>query len=188
MATSESSELENFREYLGLLGRMQLNENLKGKVDVSGVVQLTFLEALESKWDLLPEKQQLPWLRKIFANNLLDEIRKFRAQARDIRREQSLVPAIEQSATGIHQFLKSDESSPSQKAMRVEDQLRVAKALACLSEPQREAIEMHHLKGMNLADISEHMGKDKGAVASLIYRGTKKLRTLLTQDKASEYE
>ena len=186
--TSESSELETYREYLALLGRMQLNENLKGKVDVSGVVQLTFLEAVKSGWDLLSEEQQLPWLRKVFANNLLDEIRKFRSQARDARREQSLVPAIEQSATGIHKFLKSNESSPSQKAMRVEDQLRVAKALACLSEPQREAIEMHHLKGMNLADIGEQMGKDKGAVASLIYRGTKKLRTLLSQDGASGHE
>ena len=42
---TNATELEEYREYLGLLGRLQLNEKLAGKVDVSGVVQMTLLEA-----------------------------------------------------------------------------------------------------------------------------------------------
>lgn len=44
-----AAEVDEYREYLGLLGRLQLDEKLAGKVDVSGVVQLTLLVAcLES--------------------------------------------------------------------------------------------------------------------------------------------
>ena len=66
-----ATELEEYREYLGLLGRMQLNDQLAGKVDVSGVVQLTLLEAT-SGWVARADLERLPWLRRVFAHNLLD--------------------------------------------------------------------------------------------------------------------
>lgn len=90
MTAANASELEQYREYLGLLGRSQLDDRLAGKVDVSGVIQVTWLEAVAAGWSELDRDERLPWLKRIFANNLLDEVRKFRTQARDARRELSL--------------------------------------------------------------------------------------------------
>lgn len=174
-----ATELEKYREYLGLLGRMQLDDQLAGKVDVSGVVQLSLFEAVRSGWESRSEDERLPLLRRIFANNLLDEIRKFRTEARDVKRERSVEQAVEQSASRLNSWLRSDCSTPSQKAVRAEEQLRLATAMACLPAAQRQAIELHHLQGMSLEGIGKRMKKTKGAVAALIFRGTKRLRELL---------
>jgi len=173
--------LKDFREYLALLGRLQLDDKLAGKVDVSGVVQLTLVEAANSGWAELGDENRLPWLRRIFANNLLDEIRRFRTQARDVEREYSIEQAMEQSASKVNQWLVSGQSTPSRKAVRAEEELRLAKALACLPPAQRQAIELHHLQGWPLDRIGEHMSRTKGAVAALIFRGTSKLREVLTK-------
>lgn len=180
MSSHQADDGEQYREYLGLLGRMQLDQKLMGKVDISGVVQMTLFEACNAKWSQLDENERLPWLRRVFANNLLDEIRKFRTQARDVRREQALQQALERSASNLSLLLVSEQSTPSQKVVRAEEQLRLAKALACLPAPQRKAIELHHLQGQTLQQIGESMNRSKGAIAALIYRGTTRLRELLS--------
>src|SRR5262249_5192763 len=114
--------MERFREYLGLLARLQLAPGLCGKVDLSGVVQQTLLEAHQarSQWEALGEPQQVAWLRRILANNLRDEVRKLQTQARDVSRERSLEEAVEASAARLAGWLAVDQSSPSHKAMRRE--------------------------------------------------------------------
>lgn len=182
MPKTKVTDLEKYREYLGLLGRLQIDEKLAGKVDVSGVVQMTLLEASETEWANLSDEARVPWLRRIFANNLLDEVRKFRTQARDVKRERSLEQAMEQSASRLNHWLAGEQSTPSQKAVRAEEELRLAKALACLPAAQREAIELHHMRGLQLNDIGIRMKRTKGAVAALIYRGTTRLRELLNNE------
>jgi RNA polymerase sigma-70 factor, ECF subfamily len=72
-------------------------------------------------------------------------------------------------------------SSPSQKAMRQEQVLRLADALTQLPPEQRQAVELHHLQGCPLAEVARHMDRSKGAVAALLFRGLKKLRAILTE-------
>lgn len=174
-------DLEQFREYLRLLGRLQLDRQLAGKVDVSGVVQETLLEAHQQQaaWQSLGEDEQMAWIRRAFANNLLDQVRKFRAKSRDVSRERSLDQALEFSASRINEWLAAEQTSPSQQAIRKEQALRLAKALACLPPVQREAIELHHLQGLSLEETGRQMDRSKGAVAALIFRGTRRLRELL---------
>ncbi len=182
MPETKVAELEKYRDYLGLLGRLQIDEKLAGKVDVSGVVQMTLLEASRAEWTDLRDEARAPWLRRIFANNLLDEIRKFRTQARDVERERSLERSMEQSASRLNHWLVGEQSTPSHKAVRAEEELRLAKAMACLPTAQREAIELHHLQGLPLNDVGSRMKRSKGAVAALIFRGTTRLRELLSND------
>lgn len=180
--------LDQYRDYLALLGRLQLDPMLQAKVDVSGVVQATMLEACESEWGSLEDQDRLPWLRRVFSNNLLDEIRKFRSEARDVRRERPLSQQVDQSASRLQVWLKSDGPSPSAMAVRAEDELTLAKALAKLPEAQREAIEMHHLRGLPLEEVSQSMQRTKGAVAALIFRGTTRLRQIMQPNQGEVSE
>ena len=178
--------LECYREYLGLLARLQLGARLQGKVDLSGVVQQTLLEAhpAQQASQNPSDRFRAAWLRQLLANNLRDEIRKVTAQARDVQRERSLDAQMETSSSRIEAWLASEQSTPSQHAIREQTLLALAHALAGLPEDQRQAIEMHHLQGQPLARIAEAMQRTKGAVAALLYRGLKQLRTLMAESEA----
>ncbi len=180
-ANSEDGGLERFREYLCLLARLQLDPRLHGKVDPSGVVQQTLLEAHEAmgRFQGSGDANQAAWLRQILANNLKDELRKFSTQARDVARERSLQAAIDGSSQRIESWLAAEQSSPSEHVMRDEQLIRLTEALARLPDDQRQAVELHHLKDLPLATIAEQMGRSKGAVAALLFRALGKLRGLL---------
>lgn len=176
-------ELEGFRAYLALLARLQLDARLQGKVDLSGVVQQTLLEA-HQVLDRSTSRDitlKAAWLRQILANNLRDEVRKLGAAARDIGRERSLEAALDTSSSRLEGFLAANQSSPSEQAMRQERMVALATALTCLSDDQRLAVELHHLKGCPLADVAWQLGKSKGAVAALLFRGLRRLRSLLAE-------
>src|SRR5829696_6920191 len=118
----QEQQLKRFHEYLYLLARLQVDPRLQGKLDLSGVVQQTLLEAHQA-WDQLQgrsEPEQAAWLRKALAHNLADEVRKLTAGKRGTAREQSLEQALEESSARLETWLASEESSPSQRAERNE--------------------------------------------------------------------
>jgi RNA polymerase sigma-70 factor (ECF subfamily) len=175
--------LEDYRDYLRLLAQLQLDPRLQGKVDLSGVVQQTMIEVYQAlpECDLQNADHLAAWLRRILANNLADEIRKLRTAKRDLRRERSLEAAIEHSSLRLEAWLAGDQSSPSVHAQRQEQALRLSAALAKLPDTQREALVMRHLRGWSLAQIAEHLGRSHAAVAGLLKRGLRQLRSELSE-------
>jgi RNA polymerase sigma-70 factor (ECF subfamily) len=174
--------LERFRAFLSLLARLQLDPRLQGKVDLSGIVQETLLEAHQhmARLQKMAPAEQEAWLRTALAHNLLDEIRNLKTQKHDIARERSLEAALEDSSARLEASLAADESSPSQRASRNEQGLLLAECLQKLPEDQRWAIELKYWHGCKLAEIAELLGRSKGAVAKLIERASKTLRAQLT--------
>jgi RNA polymerase sigma-70 factor (ECF subfamily) len=179
------NDLERFRAYLVLLARLQVEPGFRDKLDLSGVVQQTLLEAFQELKSPSPrlrtEGETAAWLRSILSHNLADGLRKLAAQKRDARKDRSLDAALEQSASRLGDWLAIQESSPSQKAIRQEEVLRMVEALASLPQNQRRAIEMHHLQGQPLAEIAQELGSTKAAVAGLLHRGLKALRAQLEE-------
>jgi RNA polymerase sigma-70 factor, ECF subfamily len=123
----------------------------------------------------------LAWLRAILANALAVAARRFEAQARDPGRERSLEAELEGSASRLEGLLAADQTSPSERAVRGEELLRLARTLARLPEDQRRVVELHYLKGLTVADVAERIGRTRPAAVGLLFRGLKRLRELLVE-------
>jgi RNA polymerase sigma-70 factor, ECF subfamily len=176
-----AGRLEGFRAYLDLLARLHLDPRLKGKVDLSGVVQQTLWEGhrVLGSSPSPGDTQLAALLRRLLANNLADEVRKAYTEKRDAGRERSLDASLEESSARLEAFLAADQSSPEQRAERNEVLLHLAAALERLPEAQREAVALHYLRGWRLEEIAQHLGRGKSAVAGLLHRGLDKLREFL---------
>jgi RNA polymerase sigma-70 factor (ECF subfamily) len=174
--------LERFRGYLGLFARMHWDPRLRGKCDPSDLVQQTLLEAYEKRAQFRGGRadELAGWLRKMLAHNLADVLRAMGQAKRDVNLERSLEVAGE-SSSRLEGWLAAEQSSPSQQAMKHEELLRLAGALDRLPALQREAVVLHHLQGMSLADLANHLERSEASVAGLLRRGLARLRELLCE-------
>src|SRR5689334_8816915 len=113
-----AQELERFRPYLTLLVRLQLRPPMRGKVDLSGLVQQTLWEAVQFLERAANNRAEEPaaLLRRLLANNLADEFRRQHALKRDAQREESLEAALGGSSARLEALLAAPQSSPSQRA------------------------------------------------------------------------
>jgi RNA polymerase sigma-70 factor (ECF subfamily) len=175
--------LERFRHYLLLLARLHLGDQLRGKVDASDMVQQTLLEAhrKRAQFQGRTEAELAAWLRQMLAFAIADALRAAGRARRDAARERSLEAALEESSSHLGSWLAADQSSPSQQAVRQEQLLRLAEALARLPEDQRRAVELKHLQGCSVAAIAQSLGRTETAVGGLLRRGMTKLREYLQE-------
>ena len=167
---------EEHRAYLRLLADVQTDPRMRSKVDLSGVVQQSLLEAHAApRLQAAPAAERLAWLRRVLANNLTDELRKLRSDKRGADREVSLYVSCDESSRRLD-VLAGDVSSPSAALQREERALRLAAALQRLPEAQRQALILQHWHGWPLAEIADHMQRTRLAVAGLLKRGLQQLR------------
>jgi RNA polymerase sigma-70 factor (ECF subfamily) len=187
-AEFDERPLEAYRDYLCLLARLQMANRLQAKLDASDIVQQTLLQAHEGRGQFRgrTEGELLAWLRAILANVLAAAARRFATKARQLGRERSLEADLEQSAARLEGLLAADQTSPSERVVQAEELLRLAAALAQLPEDQRRVVELHHLKGLPIAEVAEQTGRTRPAVVGLLFRGLKKLRALLREPGGDE--
>ena len=173
--------LEAQRAVLHRLAAGRLGERIEVRVNVSDIIQQTFLEAHRSfrQFAGRDARELAAWLQGILDHKVAGAVRDHTLlQKRDVRREQSMDDS--QGGKGpLKQQLDAGISSPSEKAIREEEERRLTEALTALPADQREAVRLRHLEGWALADIARHLGRSPAATAGLIKRGMQTLRRRL---------
>lgn len=177
--------LEEYRGYLMVLARRYLDDRIRGRVDESDMVQITFLEAQRDfpAFRGSQVEELLGWLRNILRNNISSAHQKhLYAQKRSAGRE-TAKPAGESGPTYV-EMAAADASSPSQKLMRDEAAIQLAYCLEDLPETQREALRLRYVEGRSLKEIADSMDKSEMAVAGLLKRGLQSLRQKMLTDSS----
>lgn len=182
---SDDGDWQRFREYLLLLAQMQLGGRGQGKLEASDLVQATLLEAHAKRAQFrgTTEAERAAWLRQLLACTLVDALRGLGRAKRDVARERSLEAELAGSSIHIASWLAADEPSPSALAVRHEEAVRVADALAAIPEAQREAVVLRYSQGLSLEEISRRLHRTPSAVAGLLKRGLRHLRTVLGEER-----
>jgi RNA polymerase sigma-70 factor (ECF subfamily) len=180
--TSLGRLLTLYTNYLKLLVSAQLDQRLRKRVSLSDIVQETFFEAHRDFDQFRGQStaEFVAWLRRIVVNNILRVVEQhLLAEKRDVRREVSLVEMgrrLEQSTVRLDTFLAEQASSPSGCAVRREQEILLADALAELPADYRDVIVLRHIEGLPFEEVARRMGRSSGAVRMLWLRALKTLR------------
>ena len=145
-----SAALEPFRKYLEVLAEFQLDRKLRGKLDASDVVQQTMLRRLLGPRGAARNPQPevlVAWLRRILARTLADAVKRYDCDKRDFALGRSSEADLDRSDSGFAAWLAVDQTSPSGRAERNEELLRMVQALAELPELMREVVVLKYCQG-----------------------------------------
>jgi RNA polymerase sigma-70 factor (ECF subfamily) len=148
------------------------------------LVQEAFLEAHRDfhQFQGQTDAELRAWLRRLLVYNLANQIRRYRTQRRDFRLEQQLAAELDQSSHTLERGLIAPDSSPSARAARREDGLRLAEALERLPAETREVLLLRHFQGLTFPAIARRLGKSLDSVKNTWLRGLAQLRRALEEE------
>jgi RNA polymerase sigma-70 factor (ECF subfamily) len=152
-----------FDAYSGPIYRF-IASRVRSPSDAEDLTQLVFVKALEA----LPRYEQrgVPfggWLFRLARNTIIDHAR--------TRHDHAELDAAADRAT--------DEAGPEAATLLRQDLDAVARALAGLTDEQRETIELRFFAGLSAREAAEAMGKQEGTVRGLQFRAIASLRRSL---------
>lgn len=177
--------LENYRNYLLFLARLQIDSRICGKLDGADLVQETFLEAYQAFPNFRGENETtfLAWLRQILASTLAMAVRRYvGTKRRDVRLEREIYVRVDQSSVFWNQLV-SDVSTPSLKVSRKEMEARLLQAISQLPEHYRETLRLRHSEGLSFQEIALQMGRTVDSVQKIWVRALAQLRELVKTDE-----
>ncbi len=173
--------------YAGRLRSMlslRLDRRLVGRIDVSDVLQESFLDATRSfqRYRERPSCSFYVWLRCIAARQLIDIHRHhLGVQARDPRLEISLdrPPLPEATSAAIAARLLGTLATPSEAAMRAERVARLEASLEKMDRLDREVLALRHFEQLSNLETAEVLGIEESAASKRHLRALHRLRDRL---------
>lgn len=160
----------------------KIPQRLRATISPDDVLQDVWLSANRAISGFRPDGPNAldRWLMTIVNNRLLDALRAARAVKRggDSRQVREADRRM-LSFCSLFSRLRSPGKSPSRELRTEEAAHLVRTSLATLSDEVRSAIELRFVDGLPLRDVATRMGKSESAVHSLIFRGLRRLRTIV---------
>jgi RNA polymerase sigma-70 factor (ECF subfamily) len=174
----EPVSFDRFRDYLYFLARTTLDPRLARRMDPSDVVQEALLRAHEKRSSLrgTSDAQVAVWLRRILGRCLSNLARDHFRDKRDVRRDVSLDECLDKSSARLA-ALGAASARPSARLSTEERALWVASLIARLPREQCEALTLKYWHEWTLEEIATHQGTSTSAVAGLLHRALKTLRS-----------
>jgi RNA polymerase sigma-70 factor, ECF subfamily len=182
----DSWDWEHYRQALReRASRLKRDPRVWVRFDESDLANETVLKTLKAKEipeDLTDDQKRLRWLAVIQDHVLIDMYRKVTSGKDDVRREQALRQALQDSAIDLDEVVVDPSDSPSEKAAQRETEQLTDEAIAQLDSPQREILRLRQ-KGRTLQQIAKELGLTPPSVAGYYNRGLRKLKEQLGADE-----
>jgi RNA polymerase sigma-70 factor (ECF subfamily) len=173
------SLLARHRDHLHSFVEFHLDPRVRARLDPSDLVQETQLEVVQRMDDFL-KRRPMPfhlWLRKAAYERLLRVRRDHRRARRSVDRE---VAWPERSSLLLARPLLDARSSPSSQLQARELAARVSRAVAELSESDREILLLREADDLSYAEIASLLEIEPAAARKRYGRALIRLQQILT--------
>ena len=171
--------LERYLPGLEAFVRLRQGRMLRAKESSADLVQSVCREVLQhlDRYQYRGEAQFKHWLYTTALRKIADRRDYWRAERRDAEKEASTSAA--ESRLGLYGTF----CTPSQEVAAREEIARIEAAFDALSESDRSVVLMARMVGLSHAEIAAELGKNEGAVRTMLSRALARLATVLERTK-----
>lgn len=143
--------------------------HMRNTATAEDILQEGFLKVWQHAATWEPQAQFTTWFYKLLYHMCVDYWRKHRRPMEDM--------------ADFHEILADKAPSAEEKIITHQQDTLVRNALNQLPENQRTALMLFHYQELSQYEIASVMQLSVGAIESLLFRGRKKMKELLTTDK-----
>jgi len=165
--------------------RLRMGRELRSKLESMDLTQDALLSALGSleSFTYKNEGDFLRWLSAIAENRLRDNLDRFHADKRDIRKEIRLSgPRADTESKTNMPPLAIDATTPSVIMSRKEELEKLEKAIDKLKPEYKEVIVLTKIEGLSYQEIADKLGGTSESVRKLVSRAMAALTTAFESD------
>lgn len=175
--------------FLGLV-RRKLGTDWQGKLEPEDVLQEAYVDVFAGISTLrdVDAEAFYRWVTRIIEHKLIDHIRHWRTQKRDLTRERAAAAGGAASGSTYDLLLADVQAASPTPSRLLKREEALAALLACIAqlpEEQRVAVTRAYLRGEPYAAIAKDLDRTEEAVRKLVSRGIARLHECM--GRASMY-
>jgi len=144
------------------------------KPEAEDLFQDVVTKAYARLHELVDIEEPGTWLCRVMYNHFVDDRRRF------VRQRMSIVTEDQLQGQGLEAF--PGDLDPATDAERLDNIMRLDRALSALSDEHRLVVLLHDSEGHKLVEIQEITGIPVGTLKSRLHRARARLREILASD------